>query len=271
MASDPTNIRASAILSWLLLVVTVVISLMGLLRESTYARETFNWRTQGEGQDYVDLFLLSPALLLCVFLSGRGKRLATFFHGGILLFFVYTYVIYAFAVHFNQLFLFYCAGLGLSVYALVAWFSENASVAPGWFDTKRSTKFPSIFLLVNGLLFYLLWLKEDLPAVWNGTVPADLSAGQFFTNPVHVLDLSLLLPAFLYAGHQLYRKRPAGYLLAPTILCFSISMAANVGFLAWYMAFKRVTPPNPVPFIFGGLILVTAGVLAYVIRGLKKR
>jgi hypothetical protein len=38
------------------------------------------------------------------------------------------------------------------------------------------------------------------------------------TNPVHVLDLGLLLPAAVLAGVLLIRRRSWGYLLAPAVL-----------------------------------------------------
>ena len=42
-----------------------------------------------------------------------------------------------------------------------------------------------------------------------------------FTNPVHVLDLSILLPALALSGVLLLRRRAAGFLLAPLLLGFA--------------------------------------------------
>jgi hypothetical protein len=254
-----------------LLLVTIAVSLGGIYGANVYLRESANWRVQAQGQDWIDLCFWLPILAISVFFSERGRKLAVFIQGGVLVFFAYTYCLYAFAVHFNSFFLLYCAGLGFSVYGLLAWFSENASVAPTWFNTKRSTAFPWIVLFVVGILFYFLWLSEDVPAMWKGYVPPSLSDGNFFTNPVHVLDLSLLLPGYLFAALQFRKKSSMGYLLLPAMICASICMGFNVAFLAWYMALKHTASSGPVPYVFVGLVLLMAGALAHVMKGAKTK
>lgn len=265
------GLKTSSLLSLLLLPVTIAVSLGGLYVANTYLKESGNWRVQAQGQDWFDLCWWVPVLAVSVLFSEKGRKLAVFLQGGVLVFFTYTYLIYAFAVHFNSFFLLYCAGLGLSVYGLMAWFSENASEAPTWFNTKRSTTFPWVFMVVIGIMFYLLWLGEDVPAMWKGYEPQSLSNGNFFTNPVHVLDLSLLLPGYLFAALQLRKKTPMGYLLLPTLLCYSICMGLNVACLAWYMALKHMSPSGPVPYVFVGLALLMAGALAYVMKSVKDK
>ena len=263
------GLKTSSLLSLLLLPVTIAVSLGGLYGADAYMRESGNWRVQAQGQDWFDLCVWAPVLAVSILMAVKGRKLAVFIQGGILVFFTYTYLIYAFAVHFNSFFLLYCAALGLSVYGLMAWFSENASEAPTWFNTKRSTTFPWVCLLVIGTMFYLLWLSEDVPAMWKGYEPRSLSNGNFFTNPVHVLDLSLLLPGFLFAAFQLRKKAPMGYLLLPAMLCYSICMGLNVAFLAWYMALKHAAPSGPLHYVFLGLALLMAGALANVMKGEK--
>lgn len=263
--------RASTYLSFALAVVTLVAGLGGLLGNQTYIRETGNWMVQAKGQDWIDLLVGIPLLVVSAFFAAGGNRLAASLNGGIVMFFTYTFTLYAFAVHFNSFFFFYCAGLGLSVHALIAWWKDYGWEAPDWFQPKAPVRLPAAFLIANGVLFFAAWLSEDLPAVWKGQPPASLVAGGFFTNPVHVLDLSLLLPGFLMAGTALWRRRPFGYAWAPAFLCFSMIMATNVAFLAWYMAVKRVAPATPMPYIFGALALVTGWVLSRLLKGLKKK
>jgi hypothetical protein len=90
-------------------------SLMGIALPSTYAAETASWTAQAIGQDWVNLLLVVPCLIVA---SARGGRRWKLIRGGALVYTLYSYSIYAFAVHFNRVFLIYCAILGLSFFAL---------------------------------------------------------------------------------------------------------------------------------------------------------
>jgi hypothetical protein len=210
----------------------ILASLGGILLPSTYARETANWAAQGIGQDWADLLLLVPTLLAAAVATRRGSRGARLILAGALLYAIYSFVLYAFAVHFNALFLVYCAALGLSVYAL-------AGLAQGfvledekaWFSARAPVKTLGVLSVVLGLAFAALWLAEDLPALRSGALPASVQLGGFFTNPVHVLDLSVVLPAITLSGIALLRRRPRGYVLAPVMASFGALMGLTLAVL----------------------------------------
>jgi hypothetical protein len=75
--------------------------------------------TQARGQDALTLVVALPVLVISAFLTGRGSQRARLIWLGGLIYTVYTYVGYAFAVRFNPLFLVYVALLGCSTYALI--------------------------------------------------------------------------------------------------------------------------------------------------------
>ena len=58
-------------------------------------------------------------LFIAAYFVNKGSVKAFLVWSGVLLYLIYAYVIYAFDVHFNSLFLVYVAILGLSFYALV--------------------------------------------------------------------------------------------------------------------------------------------------------
>ena len=87
----------------------VLSSLVGILDPATYARETATWVAQGVGQDWANLLVVAPFLALAGVLALRVSRLATVLLGGGLIYVMYSFVLYSFAVHFNSLFLVYCA------------------------------------------------------------------------------------------------------------------------------------------------------------------
>ena len=93
-------------------------ALGGIFLPATYRREAPSWAAQGIGQDWVNLLLVAPAIAVLSVVVARGSRSARLLLGGALLYVVYSFLLYAFAVHFNPLFLVYCAALGLGFYGL---------------------------------------------------------------------------------------------------------------------------------------------------------
>jgi hypothetical protein len=213
-----------------LIVLMAAVSLTGILHPALYARETANWAAQAVGQDWVDLLFAVPWLALSAVAALRGSRKALLVLTGGLLYAAYEFVIYAFAVHFNRLFLAYCATLGLSLFCLVALVQKlwNADVR-SWFRSDRSVRLPAFFLIAVGFVFVALWLLEIVPALVAGAPPASLVEAGIPTNPVHAMDLSVILPAHVAAGFLLLRRHPLGYLFAPVLLAFGALMALSIG------------------------------------------
>ncbi len=86
-------------------------------------------------------------------------------------------------------------------------------------------------LAILGILFYFIWLSEDVPALLNGTVPASITQAGEVVNPVHVLDMALYLPALIITGISLWRDRSLGYTLGLPLLVFSILTFVAIGFI----------------------------------------
>src|SRR5205823_8506294 len=79
-------------------------SASGILLTSIYARETLAWAVQGIGQDIVNIVAV-VVLFIAVSFVNKGSVKAALVWSGVLLYLIYAYVIYAFDVHFNRLFL----------------------------------------------------------------------------------------------------------------------------------------------------------------------
>jgi len=220
-------------------------SASGILLKTTYARETSAWAIQGIGQDIVNLGAV-VVLAIATYFANKGSVKAFLVWSGALLYLLYAYIIYAFDVHFNSLFLVYVAVVGLSFYALVGSVihlqSDRLQV---YFSTTTSARLVSVFLLVLGSLFYLLWLREDIPALVTGEIPPSVTEANLPTNPVHILDLGLYLPAMLLTAVLLWRRKLVGYLLAGPLLVFSILMGSAI------LAIFLVTGSQGVPTSVG--------------------
>ncbi len=140
---------------------------------------------------------------------------------GAVTFTVYNYVIYTFAIHFGPLFLLWVAVLGLAMYALIG---GLLAIDLGLDDgaSRRSRPTPGRGLVPDhvGVAFALLWLMDIARALRDDEIPAAAADLGLPTNPVHVLDLALFLPAAIVVGVFLLRSAPAGFVLGPALLLF---------------------------------------------------
>ena len=104
----------------------------------------------------------------------------------------------------------YCGGLGFSFYALVVNLpSLSPSEIAGRYGPRAPVKTVAVLLFLIAFGFAALWLGEIVPALVSGHAPKSVQDAGLFTSPVHVLDLSLLLPAFVITAVMLLRRKPA--------------------------------------------------------------
>jgi hypothetical protein len=212
--------------AWPIAALLAVVSLGGLLAPATYAREAPAWVEQAIGQDWFDLVIAAPCLVIAGVLARRSLRWRAVLAGAYG-YVVYELLIYAFAVHMNALFLLYCATLAGASFALIALIGDLRAQAPRLELDRFGGRLAGGFLIVLGALFALLWLGEDVPALIRHQTPATLVETGLFTNPVHVIDLSFVLPAHVIVGVLAWRGRDR--VLAPVVLAFGVLMAASIG------------------------------------------
>jgi hypothetical protein len=225
------NIRTApskVIVVWSLAITVPVTlaSVLGLADPDVYGEETRNWATQAKGQDLGNL--LAVVTLLC---SGygyhRGSHRAGLIWLGTLFYLVYAYVIYSMAVHFNELFLVYVAALGLSSYAAM-WSVGRLRADDQHFPQPSARRIAGYTSIAIGVLFELLWLSELIPATLSGEAPQSVIDAGLWVNPVHVIDLSVLLPALIIAGYLTLQGRASGLFFVGPLLVFSVLMGASI-------------------------------------------
>lgn len=249
---------------WLWLVVPIALlawvgSVLSLLFEDAmYGRETANWAAQSVGQDIANLIAF-PVLMGAALLTARGSVRAQVIAIGLLIYSAYTYAIYTFALHFGPLFLVWVAVFGLSVYALIgALANVDTGRVRSAFAGGSAERFAARLLIGIGSVFALLWLSEVLPAIVTGTIPDALKDVGLLTNPVHVLDLALLLPALIIAGRSLAKGRRLGYVLAPALLVATFFLALGIVSLMIVSAARGLEAAPAVGIGIGILALVEA-------------
>ncbi len=235
--------------SVLICLLIIISSYPSLVNNDFYKKETLNWQIQSIGQDIINLFCIVPFLFITSILILKNHPYAILLWQGCLLYLVYTYTIYCFDVHFNHYFITYCAILGLCFYQFIYFLVSTRKHIHFKATTTRFNRIIGIYFLVISILFYALWLKDILPSILNHSVPPSLIEVGLFSNPVHVLDLSIFLPGIFIIGILIFRKHTLGYLMAPIMLTFFILMDITIAILTILMNKKGVTENIDVAYI----------------------
>lgn len=231
----PGKEKIIPILSLPLAAFTITASVASLLTPGFYSKETRNWAAQSLCQDSINLFLITPLLIVSAILLSQKNKTAIPIWAGINLYLAYTYTIYCFNVHFNQLFLIYCFCFGLSVFSFLYFLIALRNESPGNKARHRTPlRFIGIYFIIISSLFYLLWLADIFPPMLNKNIPLKLKETGLVTNPVEVLDLALVLPGIFITGFFLLNCRAIGFVLAPVVLSFIILMDITICALTIY-------------------------------------
>lgn len=273
MTNDQQHISAKVVLALsipLILLIAYSCS-VAILSPNFYYKETLNWQAQSIGQDYIDLFLVMPLLLVSSLMVAGKISNGKILWAGANMYLVYTYLIYCFDVHFNQFFIVYCLILGLSFYSLLYFFYSKITqsyIKPIYNAKIRKTI--AIYFIGISILFYILWLLEILPAISDDTIPKSLLEVGAFTNPVHVIDLAIFLPGVLITGIMLLNEKQVADLLAPIILVFFVLMDITIGVLALIMKYQNITSDITVSYIMAAFALFSAALLIWFMIDRKK-
>ena len=265
-------LRFSAWAPFPIAILVAVAAGVAIVNPAIYARETASWSAQGTGQDWVNLLVCAPALLAAGAMALGGSRRARVVVAGLLLYTAYSFVIYAFAMHFTALFPAYCCLLGSSTFALVDLVvALGADDAGAWYRAQAPIRLAAGTLIGVAVIFAALWLREIVPALLAGTDPAGLAAVGLAANPVHILDLSLVLPAMAATGVALVRRRPAGAIFAPILLTFGVVMAIAIGGMVAVMRIRGVALDLTPALAMAIVAVWCLGVLIALLRHVRGR
>ncbi|TFC30684.1 hypothetical protein E3O25_03135 [Cryobacterium sp. TMT1-3] len=257
-ASAQRHSRLLIGMSLAIAVLVTVASALGLVTSWPYQEETENWVLQARGQDIGNL-LAVVVLLISAVRMRAGSFGAAQWWMGTLLYLLYAYIVYAFAVHFGRLFLVYIAILGLVFFTLVIALSARERVPAHPSGPVRL--FAAWVLIGTGALFALLWLSELVPATVTGQVPPSLAAAGLIVSPIHVIDLSVVLPGMISIGVLGLRGNTAGVLLTVPALVFSVLMGSSI-IAAMLLAVATGEMGGLIPMVMVTIVVVASMVAA---------
>ncbi len=266
------NVRKANVWLWLTFPIGSLLTIAaggGVFINGLY-RDTPYFVAQAVGQDLISLIVVLPTLTVTAFLAGRGSPRARIVWLGGLVYLVYTYVVAAFDVSFNSLFLVYVALLGCSLYALIGGLVTADMVEiKACFTEKTPVKAISIYLTLLAVLFYFMWLSEIVPALIAGEIPQSIRDNGTPTNAVHVLDMAWVLPSFGITAVSLWRKQALGYTLAGAILTYGVLLTLALLSMVAFMTRDGHSIVVPQVVIFGALFAISLGMLIWYLKGLK--
>jgi len=273
MASKYRPVARTTVWLWLTLpiaILTVIATGSELFVDGLFRGDAPSFVAQAMGQDIVTLGVGLTALVVGAIFAGRGSERGRLIWLGVLVYLVYTYVIYAFQVRFNSLFLVYVALLGCSLYALIGSLATtDFEHVRARFTQKTPVRAASIFLCVVAALFYFSWLGEVVPALRAGGTPKSVAEGGTPTNGVHVLDMAWMLPAMMLTAAWLWRKRALGYTLAGVLLTFMSVLALAILAMMVSMGFYAQPVAPGMAVVFGVVAGASLGMVAWYLRGLE--
>jgi hypothetical protein len=266
------SVRHTDVWLWLTFPIAILLAIAsaggifinGLYRDNPY------FVAQAIGQDFISLVVVLPALIITAFLASRGSSRARIIWLGVLIYLVYTYVVAAFDVNFNLLFLVYVALLGCSLYALIGGLATaNLPGIKKYSTEKTPVKAISIYLALLAILFYFLWLREIVPALMVGEIPQSIQDNGTPTNAVHVLDMAWILPAFGITAISLWRKQALGYTFAGVLLSYGVLLTLAILSMVASMIMSGYPVAIPNVMIFGILFALSLGMLIWFMKNLK--
>lgn len=243
---------------------------MGFFIDGVYRDAPVNV-AQAVGQDLITLVVALPLLVISAILALHGSMRAHLVWLGAIGYLVYTYASYALAIQFNPLFLVYVALLGCSLYALIGGLATtDFARIKAHFSRGTPVKVVSIFLGVVALVFYFMWLSEDIPALLAGVVPQGVIDGEAPTDVVHVLDMAWILPANALAAIWLWRGRPLGYTLAGIVLSFLTLLILAIMSMIVFEVLYGLAAAVGIAVFFSVVFAISLGMLIWYLRGLQE-
>jgi hypothetical protein len=182
---------------------------------------------EGVGWDAVTLFFVVPALLLVLPGVWHGALRPRLVAAGLLVYFVYQGVEYGMFLAFGPLFPVYVGTFAVAGSALAVLASTFDLVALA--GAVEAERFPRRAVAGLGLFMALLLAAMWLPMVLLNLTATTVEALDGATTlVVQALDLGFLVPLGIFTAILVWRRAPAGYLLASVVVVKAVAMASAI-------------------------------------------
>lgn len=265
--------RLPFVLAFVLAVVAAGASIAALALPGTIASPAVTVGNM-QGTALVLLLVTLPVLIVSTLRVARGHVAWLIGWLGALASIAYQAVLFLFGTPFNPFFHAYVAMLSLSVWSMVA---LCASIDVGAVERVVGRRAPrravAAYLVINAVLFGLLWIQATVPALLGQMPPAFLAGTGMTTGPVQVIDFAFTLPAMFAGAWLLLRGRRWGRLLTGSLLVALAVETTSIGVDQWMG--HAADPASPAASaaltpVFGVLTLLGVVFLALFARPIRR-
>jgi len=220
-----------------------------------YRLDSVSAALQSKTQDVVTLLLGLPMLALSLWFYLRGGLRGKLLLAGTLANFFYVYILMAVISAFNPFFLVYVVLFSASFYGMIlVLVSVEVKSLPQSFSPRLPRRTIAVVMMLVGAFLMLSWLGRIIPPTLQNTAPVGLDI--YSTLPVQALDLGLLTPLAVWGGVALWRRRPAGYLVAGLVLVKAFSFGTAVAAMGITMILAGVGESTVLVAVFSVFALV---------------
>lgn len=175
-------------------------------------------------------------------------------------------MIYTTAVHVGPLYLLWIAVLGVACYALIGG-ASRIGADPTSSVAGQRVRFAGWFQIIAAGLFALLWLRDIVSAMIAGRTPSSAAELRLPSNPVHVLDLALFLPAVMVSGILLLRRHPLAWRSTPAALVFIAATGLPALATPVLARARGLTPDWGAVLPVGSITIVAMAALIWFLHG----
>lgn len=225
--------------------------------DGVYAYNSQQVVAEGVGWDLFTLLVAVPALLVALPLVARGSFRGRLFAIGLFGYFFYQYIEYAMTWAFGPLFPLFIAIYAASLGGIV-WF--GTSIAREGPADRFGPGFPRrAFAVLNvamASLLSLMWAQRISLGLSGDLAGAGIHGET--TMVVQALDLGLVVPTALLAAALVWRRSPAGNIMAAVYAVTSVAMSLAI--MAMLVSAGIVTGDlqHPPILIFGAFAFASA-------------
>jgi hypothetical protein len=220
--------------------------------------------SQAKGQDIVTLCLIVPLMILAIIFSLRKSAEATLFLAGCLGYMFYTYVTFSYLTYARLSFI-YIAIYSMSLFGLIDFFINiNYSYAEKYLKNKSVNTVVSIYNVIAGTLFSLIWIKDLSYTLFTGIIPYSVKLNNG-ASAVYANDIGFFLPAILLASVLLFRKSKFGFILTSVVLVKQAMLGLAVLGMIYFMSLDKqpVQTRDIIPFVVITMISTISTVAFY--------
>lgn len=248
-----TYLRTLEILTFILIIITFIVSLYSILTIQIYAPFLPAHMYPGTmSQDIVSLVVSILLLIVLIKLRNSSEKIYLVWTA-LIAYLLYAYGIYAFDGLYTMFYLCYIAIFSLSLFSIILFF---ISFDLDYFIEIRIERIPRrtivVFLFFMAIMFMIIWLNMIIPAILNRAQPDG--------NTIFVFDLSFFLPLLIISGINLWRQKKVGYLLSGILLM-------KMGFLGFSVLLGELIKPfflQPLS-IFLSIVFALLGIGSFIL------